>query len=102
MRMRRLGSICAPLYSNPTLWNLVVELEAHFPVEAIDYFLVDGPAVTLQQHVNTTVAVAHTGLTDVPELQFLLLAAPGLVYVKRPVGSSALRRHAGWKPSSPA
>ena len=72
---------------DPTLGNLIAKLEVHLLVKAIDSLRIDGPPVAPQQHVHTTVAVAHPRLANVldPQLQFGLLAAPGLVDIQRPL-----------------
>ncbi len=72
---------------DPSFGNLVAELEVHLLVKAIDSLRIDGPPVALEQDMNTTITVTHSRLADVPDLQLQLglLAAPGLVDIKRPI-----------------
>ena len=81
--MRWLRSVSTQLCLDPALGNLVAELKAHLLVKAIDSLRINGPAVTLEQNMDTTVSIAHTCLADVLDLQlkFGLLATPGLVGV---------------------
>jgi len=85
--MGRFRAIGPQLRLDPTLGYLIAELEVHLLVKTIDSLRVNRPAVTLEQHVHTTVAIAYPCLADVldPQLQFGLLAAPGLVDVQRPI-----------------
>lgn len=87
VEMRWLRSVSPQLCLDPALGNLVAELKAHLLVKAIDSFRIDSPAVTPEQNMDTTVSIADTSLADVLDLQlqFGLLAVPGLVDLKRPV-----------------
>ena len=79
--MGRFRAIGAKLRLDPSFGNLVAELEVHLLVKAIDSLRIDRPPVALEQDMNATITVAHPRLADVPDLQlqFGLLAAPGLV-----------------------
>lgn len=99
VRMCRPGAVSAQLCLDPALGNLVAQLRVHLLVKAIDSLRIDGPAVTLQQDVNTTVAIPHPCLAYIPDLQlqFGLLATLGLVDIKSPIdlqhGASAAHRN---------
>lgn len=88
--MGRLRPVGSQLRLDPTLGNLVAELQVHLLVKATDLLRVDGPAVTLDQDMHTPIAVAHPCLADVfdLQLQFGLLAAPGLVESDRSIFST--------------
>ncbi len=85
--MGRFRALSPQLRFDPSLRNLVAELEVHLLVKAIDSFRIDRPSVTSEQDMNTAIAVAHPCLADVPDLQLQLglLAAPGLVDIQRPI-----------------
>jgi hypothetical protein len=46
------------------LWRFVPQLQAHFAIEAVHQLDVDRPALSPQQNMDTTIAVAHTRLGD--------------------------------------
>jgi len=85
--MGRLRPVGSQLRLDPTLGNLVAELQVHLLVKTIDSLRIDGPPVALEQDMNATITVTHPCLADVFDLQLQLglLAARGLVDIKRPV-----------------
>ncbi len=85
--MGRFRAIGPQLRLDASPGDLVAKLEVHLLVKAIDSLRINRPAVTPDQDMHTPIAVAHPCLADVfdLQLQFGLLAAPGLVDIKRPV-----------------
>jgi hypothetical protein len=68
-----------------TLWRFVPYLQAHLAIQTVHALLVDEPAVTPKQNVDTPVAVAYPRFRDLfdPLLQFGLVAATALVVIAR-------------------
>lgn len=85
--MSCLRAVSVKLGFDATLGNLIAKLEIHLLVKTINSLCINGPSVALEQDVNTAVAIAHPRLADVldPQLQSGLLAASGLVDIKRPI-----------------
>ena len=48
-----------------TLWRFVAQLQAQLPVKTVDALDVDGPAISLQQHMDPAIPVSHSRLADV-------------------------------------
>ena len=87
VRMGRLRAVGSKLRLDPTLRNLVAELEVHLLVKTIDSLRINRPSITPEQDMDATITVAYARLADVPnlQLQFGLLATFGLVDIERPV-----------------
>jgi hypothetical protein len=51
----------AQLCLNPPSGRFVAQLQTEFAIQAIDPLRVHGPTLTAQRHVDATVAIAHTG-----------------------------------------
>ena len=68
--------IFAQLRLDPALRCLVAQLQAHFAVQPVNRLRVDPPPLTTQQHMDTTIAVAHAGGGDLPDA-FDQISLPG-------------------------
>jgi len=72
-----LRPILAQLGLHATLRRFVAQLQAQLPVKTVDALDVDGPAISLQQHMDPAIPVSHSRLADVldPALEGGLVAA---------------------------
>lgn len=68
-RMGRFRAVGSQLSLDPTLGNLVAELEVHLLVKTIDSLRINRPSITPEQDMDATITVAHARLADVPDLQ---------------------------------
>jgi len=83
----RRTTIVTQLRLHPPLRHLVAELKTHLLVKTIDPLRIHIPALPLQQHMDTPIAVTHARLADLldPLPEGGLIAAPGCVGVERPI-----------------
>jgi hypothetical protein len=59
--------ILAQLCLDPALRRLVAQLQAHLAVQPLDPLRIDPPPFPKQQHMDTTIALAHPGVGDLPD-----------------------------------
>lgn len=83
IRPRGCAAVLPQLCLDPPLGCFAVQLQAQFPVNPAALLVIDAPALAPQQHMNTSVTVAHPRLADFPDppLEAGLLGAAGLVAV---------------------
>ena len=60
-------SILTPICLDPALRRLGPQLQAHLAVQPVDPLRIHPPPFATQQHMDTTIAVAHPGGGDLPD-----------------------------------
>jgi hypothetical protein len=71
------------LRPDPTLRHLVPELQAQLPVKLVGSLMVHSPTLTLEQHMDAPIAVAHPSPGDLlhPGLDGGLVGSAGAVVI---------------------
>jgi len=89
-------AVLAQLGLDPPLRRLVAQLQAQFPVQAIEALRIDRPTLPTQQDMDAPIPVAYPGLGDLLDLQLEngLIVAAGPVMVGRSPGPQHTTRAA--------
>ena len=83
--LNRVFPIVSQFGLHPAFRNLVTQLQTHFLIKAINPFWVHLPSFAPEQDMNAPIAVTHTSLTNISDLdlQISLIVSPRLVDIKR-------------------